>query len=131
MKRTIFIASAAALMMAILWFMQWSGLWILIPKINGTVTVHQENAEQTFRFSDRGGEYGEYHWQIGSEKLPISVRLFSRNSRHVINMDFDVEQLETEWHVTGVVRVKTYEPVQYEAHIPLSEPIVISVTCFP
>lgn len=76
-------------------------------------------------------KYGEYDWTLGSEELPINVRLFSRSSHHIIGMRFDVERLETEWHVTGTVNVKTYEPVSYEASIPLGEPIAISVLCFP
>ena len=80
----------------ILWPLDSIGLLILIPKINGTVTIHQNGESETFRFSDRGGKYGEYNWILGSEELPISVRLFSRNNWHVIDMHFGIDQLETE-----------------------------------
>jgi len=130
-KTIITLTAAMTLLAAIFYFLQWSGLLILIPKINGTVTLHQNDSSQTFHFSDRGGEYGEYDWLLGSDELPIAIRLFSRNNRHVLSMDFDVKQADTQWHITGEVRVKGYETMQYERFIPLSEPLAISVDCFP
>ena len=130
-RKTVVAVGLLVLTAVILWLLDSKGLLILTPKINGTVTVHQNGESETFRFSARGGEYGDYDWSLGSKEMPISVHLFSRNSWHVVNMNFDIERLETDWHITGTVNVKTYNPVSYEDSIPLGEPIRITVDCFP
>ncbi len=115
----------------ILWLLQWSGLVIIIPKIQGTLTIHQDYGSQVYRFSAAGGDYGEYCWTVGPDELPVSIDLFSRNCHFVIDMSFDIERLDTQWQVTGIVSVKNHEPVFYLDNIPLEQPLRISVDCFP
>ncbi|MBR1559662.1 MAG: hypothetical protein IJ646_05405 [Clostridia bacterium] len=130
-KTVFIILIVLALVAGMLWFLQQTNLLVIIPKIHGSVTFHQGDDSQVYRFSAAGGEYGSYDWTVGPDELPISVYLFSRNNWHVIDMNFDVEQVETQWHITGTVNVKTYEPVTYDAYIPLSDPVKIMVDCFP
>ncbi len=108
---------------------------ILFPMINGTLTLHGKGADKTYGFSDPGGRYGEYEWNVGTKEVPIRVELLSRNSHHRITMHFDVAETEAGWHITGKVDVEGREieldPLLYDRLIPFSEPIRINVDCFP
>ena len=98
--------------------------------IKGTVVLHQGTYKQTYSFSGPG-EYGGFTFVVGPDHLPIKINLFNRNDWHIINMSFDVEELEDAYHITGIVDVKTYPQQTYDKTIPKGEPIDIWVDCFP
>lgn len=98
--------------------------------IKGTVVLRDGTNKQTYSFSGPG-EYGGFTFVVGPDYLPIKIELFNRNDWHVINMTFDVEELEDAYRVTGIIYVKTYPQQSYEKTFLKGEPIEISVDCFP
>ena len=100
-------------------------LHIFSPRIQGTVTISENDTEKTYSFSGNDG-HGLYDWTVGEDIVPVHIVLFNTNNWHVIKLNFRIERDGDHWLVSGTADCdykNGHTPREYSFTVPYGESI--------